>query len=245
MSDTYANFYREPSKPHQCMHHSEEDGVRCRATAMHNEMMCYHHRPDVILPIIENEPFLLENLDTRDDIQRALGQVGRQLACNRMDFQRAKLLIQVITAAMRNLPPHPRITDSANPNGLHEKRREQPEAPAQHREQHEVPVTVSEARSAQPKDPDAFHPVQAARTIPPPNPAESDTASHAATLSSSREASRTARSAAPRPSPMTTSSLRPKPAAAATASHSSPPNETPPEPSSPSTSAPPPTTSNR
>jgi len=108
MPDTYADFRREPSKPHQCMHYSDEDGTRCRSIAMHGEHMCYHHQSDTILPVIENEPFLLETLDTRDDIQRALGQVARQLACNRMDFERARLLVHILTAAMRNLPPHPR-----------------------------------------------------------------------------------------------------------------------------------------
>ncbi len=110
MPDTYADFHREPSKPHQCMHHSEKDGTRCRAIAMHNELMCFHHRPDSILPVLENDPFLLESLDTRADIQRALGQLGARLACNHMDFERARLLMQVLTAAMRNLPPHPRPT---------------------------------------------------------------------------------------------------------------------------------------
>jgi hypothetical protein len=110
MPDTYADFAREPSKPHQCMHYSDQDGVRCRAIAMHNEHMCYHHRPDTILPVIENEPILIDTLDTRADIQRALGQLARQMACNRMDYERARILFQIITAAMRNLPPHPRPT---------------------------------------------------------------------------------------------------------------------------------------
>ncbi len=30
MLDSYENFRREPSKPHQCMHHYEKDGTRCR-----------------------------------------------------------------------------------------------------------------------------------------------------------------------------------------------------------------------
>ena len=40
MADSYENFRREPSKPHQCMHHYEKDGTRCHAMAMHNEYMC-------------------------------------------------------------------------------------------------------------------------------------------------------------------------------------------------------------
>ena len=193
MSNDYKAMYREPSKPHQCMHNSEEDGTRCRAIAMHNEMMCYHHRPDCILPVIENEPFLLENLDTREAIQRALGQVAHQLACNRMDFERARLLIHVITAAMRNLPPHPR-TGRTVPT------------PTQ------SDVILSEEHRDESKDPETLDPVSTDQTIPPPNPAESDTAApvalHAAALSSSREASRTARSA-PREASRTARSASP------------------------------------
>ena len=110
MSDTYDDFRREPAKPHQCVHVSEQDGARCRATAMHNQIMCFHHRTDDIPTVIENDPFLLEHLDTREAIQRALGQVAARLACNHMDFERAKLLLQTINYAMRNLPPHPRPT---------------------------------------------------------------------------------------------------------------------------------------
>jgi hypothetical protein len=110
MSDTYDDFRREPAKPHQCVHVSEQDGTRCRATAMHNQIMCFHHRTDDIPTVIENDPFLLEHLDTREAIQRALGQVAARLACNHMDFERAKLLLQTINYAMRNLPPHPRPT---------------------------------------------------------------------------------------------------------------------------------------
>jgi hypothetical protein len=110
MSDTYSDFRREPAKPHQCVHVSEQDGTRCRATAMHNQIMCFHHRTDDIPTVIENDPFLLEHLDTREAIQRALGQVAARLACNHMDFERAKLLLQTINYAMRNLPPHPRPT---------------------------------------------------------------------------------------------------------------------------------------
>jgi hypothetical protein len=113
MSDPYTDARREPAKPHQCAHYSEEDGTRCRATAMHNQILCYHHRVDDIPTVIENDPFLLENLDTREAIQKALGQVAARLACNHMDFDRAKLLIQLITAAMRNLPPHPRASSQS------------------------------------------------------------------------------------------------------------------------------------
>ena len=118
MPATYADFYREPSKPHQCMHESEQDGTRCRATAMHNELMCFHHRSDDIPTVIQNAPFLLENLDTRAAIQRALGELAARLACNQMDFQRARLLLTTIQSAMRNLPPHPR-TAAAAPNPAH------------------------------------------------------------------------------------------------------------------------------
>jgi len=35
MAATFKDFYREPSKSHQCMHESEQDGARCRNAAMH------------------------------------------------------------------------------------------------------------------------------------------------------------------------------------------------------------------
>ncbi|MGA1981793.1 MAG: hypothetical protein ABSG84_04910 [Acidobacteriaceae bacterium] len=113
MSDAYTDARREPAKPHQCAHYSQEDGTRCRATAMHNQILCYHHRVDDIPTVIENDPFLLENLDTREAIQKALGQVAARLACNHMDFERAKLLLQTINYAQRNLPPHPRATSQS------------------------------------------------------------------------------------------------------------------------------------
>ena len=57
MADSFADFSREPSKPHQCTHRDEDDGHRCRATAMHNEYVCFHHRRDAIPTVIENAPY--------------------------------------------------------------------------------------------------------------------------------------------------------------------------------------------
>jgi hypothetical protein len=103
MSSTYADFTREPSKPHQCMHESDKDGHRCRATAMHNEFMCFHHRSEDIPTVIQNEPFLVETLLTRDAILAALTTIAARLASNRIDLKRAALLIQTCQSAASNL----------------------------------------------------------------------------------------------------------------------------------------------
>jgi hypothetical protein len=113
MPATYADFDREPSKPHQCMHESDKDGTRCRATAMHNEYMCYHHRSDDIPTVIQNDPFLIESLDDRTAIQKALTDVAARLACNHIDLKRAGLLLQTLQIASSNLPPHPRPATQA------------------------------------------------------------------------------------------------------------------------------------
>ena len=79
MPADYKDFLREPSKPHQCMHHYEKDGTRCRAMAMHNEYMCYAHRSDEIATVIQNDMFLIENLDTHAAIQKAYGRVTNEM----------------------------------------------------------------------------------------------------------------------------------------------------------------------
>ena len=115
MPATYKDFMREPSKPHQCMHSSNETGIRCRATAMQNEYMCYVHRDDVIMTVIENDPFLIDRLDTRDDVQRALLAVASRLACNRIDLKRAGLLGFILQNALRNLAAAPNQTLNSAP----------------------------------------------------------------------------------------------------------------------------------
>src|SRR5579859_1304295 len=106
MATTYANHQRTPSKPHQCMHSSEETGIRCRSAAMHNEYMCYQHRTDDVPTVIQNEPFELTHLDNRAAIQKAYGDLAARLACNRMDFKRAALFIQMLQGAAKNLTAH-------------------------------------------------------------------------------------------------------------------------------------------
>ena len=103
MPDDYKDFRREPSKPHQCMHHYEKDGTRCHAMAMHNEYMCYAHRSDEIATVIQNDMFLIENLDTHAAIQKAYGDVAHRLACNHIDLKRAQLLTTTCRGAARNL----------------------------------------------------------------------------------------------------------------------------------------------
>jgi hypothetical protein len=103
MADTYKDFQREPSRAHQCMHESEKDGTRCRAMAMQNNYMCYAHRTDDVVTVIENDMFLIDNLDTHAAIQKAFCDVAARLACNHIDLKRAELLITLLRAASRNL----------------------------------------------------------------------------------------------------------------------------------------------
>ena len=95
------------------MHESEQDGARCRNAAMHNEFMCYQHRSDDIPTVIENDPFLLDDLDDRAAIQHAVGLVAARLACNHIDLKRAGLLLQSIQIASSNLTSHDRHADAA------------------------------------------------------------------------------------------------------------------------------------
>ena len=103
MADTYKDFQREPSRAHQCMHESEKDGTRCRAMAMQNSYMCYAHRTDDVATVIENDMFLIDNLDTHEAIQKTFLDVAARLACNHIDLKRAELLITLLRAASRNL----------------------------------------------------------------------------------------------------------------------------------------------
>jgi len=103
MADVYKDFQREPSAPHQCMHESEKDGTRCRAVAMQNNYMCYAHRTGDVPTVIENDMFLIDNLDTHEAIQKAFCDTAARLACNHIDLKRAGLLITLLRAASRNL----------------------------------------------------------------------------------------------------------------------------------------------
>ena len=106
MSESFADFRREPSKPHQCMYY--DDGRQCRAWSMHNEFFCYRHRLTPVQPVIENEPFEIAHLDSRPAIQHALADVAARLAANRMDLKRAGLLIYTLQLASNNLAAHGR-----------------------------------------------------------------------------------------------------------------------------------------
>jgi hypothetical protein len=103
MADAYKDFQREPSRAHQCMHESENDGARCRAMAMQNNYMCYAHRTDDVPTVIENDMFLIDDLSTHEAIQKAFCDTAARLACNHIDLKRAELLITLLRAASRNL----------------------------------------------------------------------------------------------------------------------------------------------
>src|ERR1022692_3779412 len=103
MPDSYKDFQREPSKSHQCMHESDKDGTRCRAMSMQNNYMCYAHRTDDVVTVVENDMFLIDKLDTHEAIQKVFLDVAARLACNHIDLKRAELLITLLRAASRNL----------------------------------------------------------------------------------------------------------------------------------------------
>ena len=103
MPDVYKDFQREPSRAHQCMHESEKDGTRCRAMSMANNYMCYAHRTDDVVTVIENDMFVIDDLSTHEAIQKSLCDVAARLACNHIDLKRAELLITLLRAASRNL----------------------------------------------------------------------------------------------------------------------------------------------
>jgi hypothetical protein len=71
--------------------------------AMQNNYMCYAHRTDDVPTVIENDMFLIDNLDTHEAIQKAFLDVAARLACNHIDLKRAELLITLLRAASRNL----------------------------------------------------------------------------------------------------------------------------------------------
>lgn len=107
MPSTYADFQREPSMPHQCMHSNPDSGRRCRGRAMHDNYMCFAHRDNVIPPVIENDPFEITHLANRAAIQQALAGVAARLACNRIDLKRAGILVYTLQVAACNLGAPP------------------------------------------------------------------------------------------------------------------------------------------
>jgi hypothetical protein len=108
----YKEYRREPSIPHQCMHHSNKHGERCRGRAMHNEVMCFQHRIEDLPTVLQNDPFELTSLYDRASIQHVVTQVAARLACNRIDLKRATLLLQACQIAAANLTAHDRAANA-------------------------------------------------------------------------------------------------------------------------------------
>ena len=100
----YKDYQREPSRQRQCMQHSEKDGIRCRATAMHNEIMCFQHRSDDIPTVLQNDPFEIAHLDDRAAIQLALFEVLSRLSGGDIDYKRGGILLYGLQIASSNLP---------------------------------------------------------------------------------------------------------------------------------------------
>jgi hypothetical protein len=113
---------------------------------MHNEMLCYHHRRDYILPVLENDPFLLDKLDDTASVQQALTNVLSRLACNHMDLKRAALMLQGIQIAASRLAAQERIAAAAARQAAAQARAETAAAAAQN------PVIPSEKHRSESKD---------------------------------------------------------------------------------------------
>ncbi len=109
----YKEYRREPSIPHQCMHHRYKTGERCRGRAMHNEVMCFQHRIEDLPTVLQNDPFELTSLYDRASIQKVVTEVAARLACNHMDLKRAALLLQSCQIAAANLTAHDRAARAA------------------------------------------------------------------------------------------------------------------------------------
>ena len=60
----YKAYRLEPSIPHQCLYHAGKHGERCRCRAMHNEVMCFHHRIEDLPTVLQNDPFELTSSTT-------------------------------------------------------------------------------------------------------------------------------------------------------------------------------------
>ena len=111
----YKEYRREPSIPHQCMHHSHKHGERCRGRAMHNEVMCFQHRIEDLPTVLQNDPFELTSLYDRAAIQYVVTQVAARLATNHMDLKRAALLLQSCQIAAANLTANDRAANAKVP----------------------------------------------------------------------------------------------------------------------------------
>ena len=109
----YKEYRREPSIPHQCMHHRYKTGDRCRGRAMHNEVMCFQHRIEDLPTVLQNAPFELTSLYDRASIQHVVTEIAARLACNHMDLKRAALLLQSCQIAAANLTAHDRAARAA------------------------------------------------------------------------------------------------------------------------------------
>jgi len=140
------------------MHFSDKDGARCRAYAMHNNFMCYRHRDDAIPPVIENEPFLIERLDTPEDIRYALFQVAARLACNHMELKRASQLAHILQTALSTFSRVPKAKPQAAASTTNL----------------QSSVILSEAPGAESKDAETADITSAEVTFPPPHACHSE-----------------------------------------------------------------------
>jgi hypothetical protein len=96
--------------------HIHLTGNRCGSPSLRGEEFCYHHhatrrpsRPAMYIP--PDAAFDLPAFDDRASIQFALSDLGRRIALNQLDYDRARLLLRTLRIASANLPKEPRNTE--------------------------------------------------------------------------------------------------------------------------------------
>jgi hypothetical protein len=191
-NDTFDDFTARPLDPHQCYHYVSRD-VRCTNQTVQNDYFCPEHRM-APAPIIRfpHDGFWLPELTGRDSVLRALSKISERLAQNALDPKRAGRLLYACQVANSILDGKLREQQLAlKRDQLDQKRQAAGRKPATTaRVPHSCsalsstgglepsptseptpsPVTLSEAQSAQSKDPGAPQPATTAKPIQPQMP---------------------------------------------------------------------------
>ena len=177
-------YIHRPNDFHQCFEYVTHD-TRCTETAIKGEYFCPKHRiapsPIIVFP---DGGFHLPPLTDRDSILKVASEIAYRLGSKGIDIKRAgkilyacqlansaldgklrdqKLTLQQQKAATLICHSEPK---AKNPSSSPATEPEPAPSPSQ-------PVILSEARSAQSKDPEALDGTTTVNTFPPPTPDES------------------------------------------------------------------------
>jgi len=97
----------------------------CNSPALRGQPFCFHHQParrnlpdrdqlraekralraEARAQIHARHDFTLPTPTTREELQRAIGQVATRIAANQIDLRLASRLLATLESACRNLPP--------------------------------------------------------------------------------------------------------------------------------------------